>query len=419
MFSAYGGNVTSQQWNIDGLNLASPEGGWLGWSINPEIVAETSIKGFGAGAEYGSTMGNVYNMVTKSGTNSFHGSIGGLLDDNDLVDPNVTLDESNLWDYRLWDPAGEYTIDEYYDTPRDPRRADPQGQAVVLRRRPVGQTSTSWVPTACRASTAPARPTTATTSSSPTQIGNSHRVDVRGHTATTDMVPAPDMYTELSAVLVYDIDIDMLTADYNGVLTDTTLLNVRAGTWSKNQDMDSRTGSDRGVRCGCHVPRPTPQLRRDLLVQRPQGGVHPGRRGGVALRRRVHHGEPRVQVRRPVQRGQRREDGGQVQLRVEAAAEPGVPVVRLLGVPLPDHAAHRSTARTPRRSRCSCRTRGSSATSCSLDIGVRYDDQEGGIPDYPLLDARRQPDRRDDPGRGHDPLEELGAAPRLRLAAHG
>ena len=26
LFSAYGGNVTSQQWNIDGLNLASPRG---------------------------------------------------------------------------------------------------------------------------------------------------------------------------------------------------------------------------------------------------------------------------------------------------------------------------------------------------------------------------------------------------------
>ena len=96
LFSAYGGNVTSQQWNIDGLNLASPEGGWLGWSINPEIVAETSIKGFGAGAEYGSTMGNVYNMVTKSGTNAFHGSVGGYWTDNGLVDPNVKLDQSNL-----------------------------------------------------------------------------------------------------------------------------------------------------------------------------------------------------------------------------------------------------------------------------------------------------------------------------------
>ena len=107
--------MTSQQWNIDGLNLASPEGGWLGWLINPEIVQETSLKGFGAGAEYGSTMGNVYNMVTKSGTNTLHGSAGGYWTTNALVDPNVELDTSKLYSYRLWDPAGEYTIDDYYD----------------------------------------------------------------------------------------------------------------------------------------------------------------------------------------------------------------------------------------------------------------------------------------------------------------
>ena len=40
---------------FDGLNLAAPEGGWLGWTINPDIVKETSLKGFGAGADGGMT----------------------------------------------------------------------------------------------------------------------------------------------------------------------------------------------------------------------------------------------------------------------------------------------------------------------------------------------------------------------------
>ena len=108
-FSGYGGNATSEQWNIDGLNLASPEGGWLSWNINPDIVMETSLKGFGAGAEYGSTLGNVYNVVTKSGTNSYHGSVAAYYLNDNLVDPNVELDPEDLWDYRLWDPAGRYT----------------------------------------------------------------------------------------------------------------------------------------------------------------------------------------------------------------------------------------------------------------------------------------------------------------------
>ena len=74
-FSGYGGNYTSVQWNIDGLNMASPEGGYLVWSLNPSVIAETQLMGVGAGAQYGNTQGNVYNVVTKSGSNQFHGAI--------------------------------------------------------------------------------------------------------------------------------------------------------------------------------------------------------------------------------------------------------------------------------------------------------------------------------------------------------
>ena len=247
-----------------------------------------------------------------------------LLDDNSLVDPNVKLDTSNLWAYRLWDPAGRVHHRRVLRHPRDPRRADPQRQAVVLRRRPVGRASTSWVPTACRDSKAAARPTTATTSSSPPRSATAITVDVRGHTANTKMVPAPDMFTALSAVIVYDIDIEMLTGDYNGALTAKHPAQCPGRVLEQEPGHGLAHRQHRGGPVGCHLPWPTAQPRRDLLVQRPQGEVHPGRRGGVALRRRLHQGEPRVQVRRPVQRGQRREERGQVHLRVEAAAEPGV-----------------------------------------------------------------------------------------------
>ena len=139
LFAAYGGNVTSQQWNIDGLNLASPEGGWLGWSINPEIVAETSIKGFGAGAEYGSTMGNIYNLVTKSGSNTFHRIGRRVLDGQQ---PGRSERQARPVEPVGLPPLGSRR--RVHDRrvlrhPRDPGRTDPQGQAVVLRRRPVGQ----------------------------------------------------------------------------------------------------------------------------------------------------------------------------------------------------------------------------------------------------------------------------------------
>ncbi len=72
--SAFGADVKSSQWNIDGLDRTAPEGGDLSWSINDELVAEIQVLGTGATAEYGGMLGTAFNVVTKSGTNEFHGS---------------------------------------------------------------------------------------------------------------------------------------------------------------------------------------------------------------------------------------------------------------------------------------------------------------------------------------------------------
>jgi len=86
--------------------------------------------------------------------------------DNSLVDPNVTLDESELWDYRLWDPPAS-TRSTSTTTPAPPWPGRSSRTSCGSSSAPSGTASTSWVPTACRASKAAARPTTATTSSSP------------------------------------------------------------------------------------------------------------------------------------------------------------------------------------------------------------------------------------------------------------
>jgi hypothetical protein len=244
-FSGYGGNVTSQQWNIDGLNLASPEGGWLSWNINPDIVLETSLKGFGAGAEYGSTSGNVYNVVTKSGSNQFHGDITAYLQNNNFVDPNVTLNPADLYDYRLWDPAGEYTIDDFYDY-----RVSLGGP--IVRDRMWFFAGAQWEKSNVVSPTAvngiPGSGATADRYdlklSAQLSSNYNHRLDVRGHLANGDSVPPPTMYQELSNVQVTTADTKMVTGDYTWVASDNTLLNVRAGWWNRDQKIDSRTGSD-------------------------------------------------------------------------------------------------------------------------------------------------------------------------------
>jgi hypothetical protein len=74
LLTAFGADVQSNQWNIDGLDTTSPEGGDLYWSMNDELIAEVQVLGTGAGAEYGGMAGTAFNVVTKSGTNEFHGS---------------------------------------------------------------------------------------------------------------------------------------------------------------------------------------------------------------------------------------------------------------------------------------------------------------------------------------------------------
>ena len=412
LFSAYGGNVTSQQWNIDGLNLASPEGGWLGWSINPEIVAETSIKGFGAGAEYGSTMGNIYNLVTKSGSNTFHGSVGGYWTDNSLVDPNVKLDQSNLWDYRLWDPAGEYTIDEYYDTRATlggPILKDKLWFFVGAQWDSINVVGPNGVPGIEGSGTTDDRYDLKLT----TQLGNSHRVDFRGHTATSDIVPAPDMFTELSAITVYDIDIDMLTADYNGALTDKTLFNVRAGTWTKNQDMASRTGSTEEALSDATYPGPQLNL----------GGTFwfNGRKEEYTQVDAVvsHFSDEFIKGSHEFKFGVQYNEGSGARTAAKSSFVWKQPPSAAFW--WYDYWAFRYQINPPLIYGADTKTKSvfvsdawKISNNFSLDLGVRYDDQEGWIPDYPLLDASGQPTAEMIPGA--DMIRWKNWAPRLGFA---
>lgn len=412
LFSAYGGNVTSQQWNIDGVNLASPEGGWLGWNINPEIVAETSIKGFGAGAEYGSTMGNVYNMVTKSGSNAFHGSVGGYWTDNSLVDPNVKLDMSNLWDYRLHDPAGEYTIDQYYDTRATlggPILKDKLWFFAAGQWDDINIVGPNGVAGLDGSGTTDDRYDAKLTS----QIGNGHRIDVRGHRSTTDMVPAPDMFTELSAVTVYDIDIRMLTADYNGTLSENTLLNIKGGHWSKNQDMASRTGSTEEALADATYPGPQLNL----------GGTFwfNGRKEKYTQADAVvsHFADEFIKGSHEFKFGVQYNEGSGARNAAKSSfvwKQPPSPAFWWY-----PYWAFRYQINPPLIYGADTRTESLFASdtwkisnNLSLDIGVRYDDQKGWIPDYPLLDASGQPTDQMIPGA--DMIRWKNWAPRFGFA---
>ncbi len=84
-FSSNGGRVRSNNFMIDGQDTNDPSvtGGQQNIN-NPDIVQEVRLITNQFLAEYGRNSGSVLNIVTKSGTNDFHGSMFWFHNDNKL-----------------------------------------------------------------------------------------------------------------------------------------------------------------------------------------------------------------------------------------------------------------------------------------------------------------------------------------------
>ncbi|MCY3926861.1 MAG: TonB-dependent receptor [Acidobacteria bacterium] len=74
-YSAYGGGMAANSWNVDGLNASLHENSNVWWWINPDTIAEVQVLGVAAPAEYGGMSGAAINVVTKSGTNEVNGRL--------------------------------------------------------------------------------------------------------------------------------------------------------------------------------------------------------------------------------------------------------------------------------------------------------------------------------------------------------
>jgi hypothetical protein len=83
---------------IDGINTTSIRTGQSAKGLITDFVEEVQVKSSGYNAEFGGSMGGVFNVITKSGTNNFHGDLGFYYSGNDLngsVRPTLRLNPSN------------------------------------------------------------------------------------------------------------------------------------------------------------------------------------------------------------------------------------------------------------------------------------------------------------------------------------
>ena len=103
----YGSSGWDSTYAIDGVNTTSIMHGFSGKELNVEFVEEVQAKTAGYQAEYGRSMGGVFNVVTRSGGNAFHGDVFGYYFADSLqASPEVSSATSLLG-------SGSYLVDSF------------------------------------------------------------------------------------------------------------------------------------------------------------------------------------------------------------------------------------------------------------------------------------------------------------------
>lgn len=88
--SVDGASGSENRYFIDGVDTTDPLEGTQGQGMVIDFVQEVQVKSAGYMAEYGGALGGVINVVTKTGTNQFAGSVG-------LLYRSDALDEEARW----------------------------------------------------------------------------------------------------------------------------------------------------------------------------------------------------------------------------------------------------------------------------------------------------------------------------------
>lgn len=82
------GVSTDNVYYFDGMNITDPVTGTFGANLNTEIIQEQKVITGGIPAEFVGATGLISNVVTKSGSNTFHGSANYFFQNSDLVAEN-------------------------------------------------------------------------------------------------------------------------------------------------------------------------------------------------------------------------------------------------------------------------------------------------------------------------------------------
>lgn len=103
--SDIGGNLgvsTDNYYYFNGIDITDPSTGTFGANLNTEIIQEMKVLTGGIPAEFTGTPGLLTNVITKSGSNTFHGSANYFFQDDNLQaeNKNSTAQKFSTFDAR-------------------------------------------------------------------------------------------------------------------------------------------------------------------------------------------------------------------------------------------------------------------------------------------------------------------------------
>lgn len=90
-----GASGSENRFVIDGVDSTDPRTGVQGQELRADFVEEVQVKSAGYDAEYGGSVGGVINVVTKTGTNEFQGSVGVVFETDDFNEDDRPFPERN------------------------------------------------------------------------------------------------------------------------------------------------------------------------------------------------------------------------------------------------------------------------------------------------------------------------------------
>ena len=111
LYIADGVNITDSAFG--GLGVFSRSYGTLGVGINTSYIKEVQVKTGGFEPQYGQSQGGIVNIITKSGTNEYHGSIYGYASPKSFEAERRQPDDLRINKY------GKLLHDENYDVGAD------------------------------------------------------------------------------------------------------------------------------------------------------------------------------------------------------------------------------------------------------------------------------------------------------------